>query len=248
MSVYEKFARIYDRMGHDRFSIKMFAYSQKLLRQVRFKPKSVLDLACGTGSAALLWAAKRITVYGVDGSADMLSMARQKSRELGRTVDFSHQPLTTFVLPQTVDLVTCFFDSLNYLLTPEQLAATFRSVHRALNPGGYFIFDVNTPEAMRVLWDSQVYGDVRPDLAWIWTNYYFPKAKQAEVHATFFVRQGKLWQRFDELHAERGYSSGEIRAALKAADLKLVHMYECFHFTKPGRKSMRLAVVARKPK
>ncbi len=246
MPSYEKFAQVYDKMGSDDFSIKMFKYSQRILTGLRYRPKSVLDLACGTGTAAVMWAKKNIETFGIDGSAHMLETAKRKARAEKVSLTLSKQPLTAFSLPKQVDLVSCYFDSLNYLLNINDLTAAFRSARRVLHDDGYFIFDVNTPEAMKTLWDNQTYADENEDLAWIWKNVYFPRAKQAEVQATFFVRQGKVWERFDETHAERGYGPREVKSALKSAGFKTVNIYDCLTFKKPNRKTVRIAVVAKK--
>ncbi len=244
MSIYQKFAGVYDQMGEDNFSVKMFHYSQRILKRLRYRPKTVLDLACGTGTAAVLWAQNNVRTYAIDGSTDMITMAKAKARENGVSVTFSKQPLTDFTLTNKVDLVTSFFDSLNYLQTVAELVTCFEQVRESLYPGGYFIFDVNTPEAMKVLWGGEIYADETEDLAWIWKNNYYPKAKLAEVHATFFVRQGESWERFDEIHTERGYTQTEIRKALKKAGFKVVNLYDCLSFKKPARDSMRIAAVA----
>lgn len=246
MRVYQKFAQVYDKIGSDRFSAKMFRYTQRILDRHNYRPRSVLDLACGTGTAAVMWADNKVVTYGIDGSEQMLEMARKKAAESGVKITFSRQPLTSFSLPQRVDLVTCYFDSLNYLLTLADLTACFKSVRRVLFDNGYFIFDVNTPEAMKVLWGSQVYADETEDVAWIWKNCYFPKVRRAEVKATFFVRQGEVWERFEETHAERGYSITEVKRVLKASGFKTVKIYDCLTFDRPDRKTMRLAVIARK--
>lgn len=246
MSAYERFADVYDKMGSDRFSARMFTYTEQLLGRLGYHPKSVLDLACGTGTAALKWAARDLVTFGIDGSRHMLAVARRKARENKLKINFSHQPLTAFTLSKPVDMVTCYFDSLNYLLTESDLAACFRSAAKALYPGGYFIFDMNTIEAMKVIWGAQVYADETPDLAWVWKNCYYPKSKTAEVKATFFVRKGKMWERFDEVHAEKGYSMTEIRRCLNGAGFEVVQVYDCFTFRKPKPDCLRIAFVARK--
>lgn len=247
MAVYNRFADVYDKMGSDRFSIKMFGYTQRLLSKLRIKPRSILDLACGTGTAAVLWAKNGARVFGIDGSDQMLEMARRKADAEKVTIELSCQKMTSFGLPEKVDLVTCYFDSLNYLLTLADMAACFKSVRRVLNDDGYFIFDVNTPEAMKVIWGAEVYADEMEDIAWIWKNCYFPKVRRAEVKATFFVRQKDgSWERFEEIHAERGYTVTDMKKTLKNAGLRPVKIYDCLTFRKPTRKAMRIAVVARK--
>ena len=246
MQNYQKFAHVYDKMGSDRFSARMFQYTQRLLVKLKYRPRSVLDLACGTGTAAVLWAKNNVRTYGIDGSEQMLAVAQKKIREQKVAVSLSRQPLTAFTLPQKVDLVTCYYDSLNYLLTLSDLIAAMNAARNVLHEDGYFIFDVNTPEAMKVLWGSHVYADETPDVAWIWKNCHFPRLNRAEIQAVFFVRQGNTYERFEETHAERGYGAKEIRKTLKAAGLRPIHIYDCLTFNRPQRSSMRLAVVAQK--
>lgn len=247
MAVYDRFADVYDKIGSDRFSVRMFDYTQRLLSRLRFHPHTVLDLACGTGTAAVLWAKNGARVFGIDGSEQMLEMARQKARAEKVIIELSRQKMTSFSLTEKVDLVTCYFDSLNYLLTLADMAACFKSVRRMLKDDGYFIFDVNTPEAMKVIWGAEIYADEREDIAWIWKNCYFPKVRRAEVKATFFVRQSEGgWERFEEVHAERGYTVTDMKKVLRSAGLRPVRIYDCLTFRKPGRKALRLAVVAKK--
>lgn len=246
MSTYKRFAYVYDRIGSDEFSIKMFEYTQRILTRLKYRPRSVLELACGTGTAAALWASRNINVFAIDGSEHMLEMAREKARGEKLKISFSQQPLTSFDLPQKVDLVTCYFDSVNYLLTRKELDSCFQSVKKCLYPGGLFIFDANTPEAMKTLWDSQTYAEASDDIAWIWKNVYFPKAKRAEVRATFFVRRKNNWERFDELHTERGYTVTELKKALKTAGLEVREVYKCLKFSRPDRRDLRVALVAQR--
>jgi ubiquinone/menaquinone biosynthesis C-methylase UbiE len=246
MPVYQKFAHVYDKIGSDQFSKRMFRYTQRLLARLRYHPRSVLDLACGTGTAAVMWAETGLLTFGIDGSQQMLDVAERKARTSGVTVSYSRQPLTSFCVSQRVDLVTCYYDSVNYLLSLSDLTACFAGVRRALYDGGYFIFDVNTPEAMKVLWGSQVYADETDDVAWIWKNCYFPRLNRAEIRATFYVRHGDKWKRFEETHAERGYGVRDISKTLKAAGLKPVYLFDCLTFNRPDRRTLRLAVVAQK--
>jgi ubiquinone/menaquinone biosynthesis C-methylase UbiE len=244
--MYQKFAYVYDKIGSDQFSKKMFKYTLRLLARLRYRPKSVLEIACGTGTVAVMWAKRNVTTFAIDSSADMLSLAKKKARQKKVRIDFSRQRLTNFSVSQQVDLVTCFFDSVNYLLTMNDLTACFKAAFNALYDGGYFIFDANTPEAMKLLWGSEIYADETEDVAWIWKNCYFPKIKQAEIRATFFVRKGNIWERFDEIHSERGYTVTELKRALKSVGFKIVNTYDCLRFVNPDRKSVRVAIVAKK--
>jgi len=81
----------------------------------------------------------------VDASPAMLAQARRKAAELGLAVEFSQQDMRYFALPAPVDLVSCCYDSINYLLSVDDLRSTCRRVAAALAPGGLFLCDANSP-------------------------------------------------------------------------------------------------------
>jgi SAM-dependent methyltransferase len=81
-------------------------------------------------------------LYGVDNSSAMLAQARRRTRN--KNVQFMRQDLCELQLPQQVDLITCTFDTLNYLTTPARMRAALRRVSENLCTGDHFIADVIT--------------------------------------------------------------------------------------------------------
>ncbi|UCC43615.1 MAG: class I SAM-dependent methyltransferase [Candidatus Zixiibacteriota bacterium] len=248
--IFNKFASVYDRMGQDHFSVDMVDYTETLLRRFKIKPDDGLDLCCGTGTALKLFADAGIAMTGLDRSAAMLRQARNKLR--GRTVKLVNQSLPRFRIADSrgrtvrFDLVTCFYDSLNYLRNERELKAAFRSVQRHLRPEGWFIFDMNTPEALKTIWGSDTYCDVGNKLAWIWRSAYHRRSKSSTLETTFFVKSGRNWKRFDETHVEHAYSNGAIRHLLRETGFQVKGFYDCLTFDKPTKKTTRICVVARR--
>jgi len=79
-------------------------------------------------------------LYGVDRSAAMLAVA---SRQLaGASVVLLQQDMTHLALPRPVRLLTCNFNTINYLQEVEFLQAAFENFARSLLARGYLIFDV----------------------------------------------------------------------------------------------------------
>jgi SAM-dependent methyltransferase len=249
---YDKLALIWDQMRQDRHSLRMIPYCQEIFKRFRSKPRTGLDLCCGTGSAIELLLEMGIDMDGLDGSAAMLTMASKKLR--GRGVKLYHKQLPKFRIiddhhpgrTRQYDLITSFYDSLNYLTTVRDLQAGFRSIADHLNPGGWFVFDMNTPAALKMIWDDQVWANALDDLAWVFRNEYVPRKKMAACHVTGFYRKGPNWQRFDETHWERGFENKQIKRLLTRAGLKIRGFYKCHTFRKPGPKTYRIAVAAQK--
>lgn len=252
-SPYSKLAIIYDRMGQDQHSRSMVTYTQELFDRFNFQPSRGLDLCCGTGTALQLFDDAGYQMSGLDGSAEMLSCAAAKLK--GRGIRLYHKQLPEFRLLanddstsiEQFDFVTSFYDSLNYLTTVRDLEAAFRAVRDHLCPGGLFVFDMNTPRALQVIWDEQVYADSHDDIAWVWKNEYDPKRRMAACYATCFYRQGDTWKRFDETHWERGYTNDQIKRLIKRAGFKIRGFYKCGTFRRPGPRTYRIAAVAQRP-
>lgn len=252
MKPYARFAEIYDLMGADRHSVQMCEYCIRIFKRFGIKAVDGLDLCCGTGTAVSLLTDYGIDMSGLDGSAGMLAVARRKLKRhktklyLQRLPGFKIFDGTTKKQRCCFDLVTCFYDSLNYLLSERALMAAFRSVNRHLHPGGWFIFDMNTLEALKILWEGQIFADVREDISWVWKSDYIPTRKIAHLDATFFVREGKTWSRFDERHTERAYSNSSIKRMLRQAGFTVKGFYHCLTFNAPTRDTMRICGVAQK--
>jgi SAM-dependent methyltransferase len=255
MMPYDNFGKVYDNIGHDRFSIRMAEYTLDILKKFKAEPRDGLDLCCGTGSAILVLADQGIAMSGLDRSAQMLAIAGKKLA--GRHVKLYRQELPRFEIKaasgaqrlkiQQFDLVTSFFDSLNYLPDERQLRATFKSVRRHLRPGGLFVFDMNTPYHLETVFtDQKPYSGVTENVAWIFRNAPRKAPNVADLLLTVFVRKGKRWERFDEIHRERAYSNRAIAAALRDGGFQVKGLYRCLSFEKPTARTMRVCFVAKR--
>lgn len=248
MAIYDRYAQVYDDSGQIAFSIKMIPYLDDLLRRHPAPGRSMLDLACGTGTVALSFAQQGWEVYGVDASSGMLDQARQKAEQTGQKLTLSQQDMRRFVLPHPVALVTCLYDSLNYMLTLADLEQVLRGVAAALLPGGVFMADMNTQVTLEQVWGNNVFFVEREDMALILRSAYEPKTRLSTVHIVGFVRQEDgLYSRFDEHHAEIAYEDDELRTALERAGLQVEASYKCFLFEPPDAETRRVMWVARKP-
>ncbi len=248
--IYDAYAPIYDAIGQGQFSARMAVWALAwLAERGRQQPVRVLDLACGTGEAALVFAAAGCAVAGLDRSAAMLAIAGGKARDAGYSVAFMRGDMrelptedkgrmtndqslqidsfSSFVLrPRFFDLVTCFYDSLNYLIDDGDLDRVCAGVARVLSPGGTMIFDLNTT-AEYATWDERdsVTHDGRDCMVYNQLSY------DADTHLAtgrivWFVRELDRWWRGEETHIERAWSGNQVRAALAGAGLMLAGRYD----------------------
>lgn len=251
MGIYEEYAAVYDASGQIAFSVRMVPYLQRLLALHPVEGRTLLELACGTGTVAIAFAEAGWRVYGVDGSAEMLAQARAKAEAMGPFAQgnppiWSRQDMRHLVLPERVHLATCLYDSLNYMLTSDDLSAVFRGVYAALLPGGLFLFDMNTAWAMATQWDDETLVTDSEDLTVIFQSTYDAERQRVSLVATLFKRVGELYKKIVERHAEQAYPDEHIATLLTDAGFRLEASYHCFRTTPPTPSTGRIMWAARK--
>ena len=244
MGIYERYAEIYDRSGQISFSLRMIPYLLDILERRGFAGQTMLDLACGTGTVALAFASRGWRVYGVDRSPSMLAQARRKAEEVGLNLLLSEQDMRSFILPERVDLITCLFDSLNYLLTVEDLQQAFSRVATHLAPGGLFVCDMNTIWALSDIWDNNVFFSENSELSVIMESRFDRDMRMATVRLVAFVKRGEVYDRIEEVHVERAYPERTVSAAMKRAGLQVLARYEAFTLNPPTSRTPRILWIA----
>lgn len=247
MSAYESLALSYDRLTNDVDYGAAVSFYEQIMAREGVSPRSAVDLACGTGSVTALLAKKGIPVIGVDLSEEMLSVAQQKTQDLLPRPMFLHQDLSRLYLPRGVDLAVCALDSLDYITDPACGAAAIRRIYRCLNPGGIFIFDVNTPEKLQAM-DGQVFLDEDENVYCVWRGDFDKKSNICTYGMDLFQRQGKLWHRSLEEHREYAYSQEQLTGYLKSAGFTGIRVYGDRKFTAPEPGEQRIYFSARKGK
>jgi len=218
-SIYNRFACFYAQGPYPEFSRRMAELLPAVLERFGAKPRTILDIACGEGTFAVAMAKKGFQVTGVDLSPQMLQFARERAERENVKVEFLLQDMRSLAFEEGFDLVTCWFDSLNYLLELEDLGKTFTGVYRALRKPGLFIFDMNTIYGLAVNWQRYpcyVQQDT-PELFEIHRPSYDFTWNLATMRITGFRKEEDRWTRMDEVHRERGYTLEEIRHCLKEA-------------------------------
>jgi ubiquinone/menaquinone biosynthesis C-methylase UbiE len=227
----------------------------EVLRRMAAEPKTLLDLACGEGTFALAMAKAGLEVTGLDLSEDMLEIARRRADEAGPQPDgralkikFVQADMRSFARAERFDLATCWYDSLNYLVEPDDLVAAFTAVARALAPGGLFIFDMNTTAGLAVMWRSQPFyvAQNTPEAFDAHINSFDFEKGIATKRIVGFIRRGPCWMRIDEEHRERAYTLGSIRMALKASGLEEVACWGSLEeMSEPAPEAGRVWFVAK---
>lgn len=247
MNAYGALASSYDRLTNDVDYEAVVDFYEQILEREGLRPRTAVDLACGTGSVALLLAKKGLQVTAVDMSEDMLCEAFQKSVEADLPVRFVCQKLQELYLPRAVDLAVCALDSMDYITDPRDCEKAICRVYKALNPGGCFIFDVNTPEKLRAM-DGQVFLDEDDDVYCVWRGAFDETENICSYGMDLFQRQGNVWKRTFEEHREYAYSAQQLTQYLRNAGFTSIAVYADRRFEAPAPGEQRIYLKARKGK
>ena len=245
MNAYGALASSYDRLTNDVAYEAVVDFYFDILRREGLRPRTAVDLACGTGSVALLLAQRGLTVTGVDMSEEMLCVASQKAQDFDNRPLFVCQTLQELQLPRGVDLAVCALDSLDYITDPADCRKAIRRVYKALNPGGCFIFDVNTPEKLRSM-DGQVFLDEDEDVYCVWQGEFDGETNICSYAMDLFQREGNHWRRSFEEHREYAYSAQQLTGYLREAGFTSIAVYADRRFEKPAAGEQRIYIKARK--
>ena len=245
MEAYTGFASVYD-LFMDNIPYKDWcAYVTGLLKEHGISDGLLLDLGCGTGKLTRLLAAEGYDMIGVDLSEEMLEIALEHEMEDPKQILYLQQDMREFELYGTVRAVVSICDSMNYILDPDDLVQVFRLVNNYLDPGGVFIFDLNTEYKYRTLMGENTFAEDRQESSFIWQNYYDEQERINEYDLTLFIREGELYRKFEETHFQRCYLLKEIKEAAQAAGLEFVTAYDAFTRDPVRSDSERIYVVLR---
>jgi SAM-dependent methyltransferase len=245
MDTYTGFARVYDQFMED---VPYKAWRDRILEELKnagIEDGLVLDLGCGTGTMTRLLAASGYDMIGVDGSQEMLMEAREKTDD-GMDILYLCQDMRQFELYGTVRAVVSTCDTMNYLLTKDDFIQTLRLVNNYLDPGGLFLFDMNSLYKFRELMGNTTIAESGEEASFIWDNFFDEDSGRNEYDLTLFIRrEGGLYERQVEVHEEQGYTIEEVKSFLEAAGMEFLRVYDADSGREPVETTERLFFVAR---
>ncbi len=222
MALYDEFAWFYNRYWNEEFHSLAFPILERIWLP-RVAPKGrVLDVCCGTGYLAGLLTSRGYRVTGIDASAEMIAHARENVP----TGAFQVADASKFRVLGKFDAAVSTFDSLNHILSEEDLQAVLRRTAAALKPGAPFAFDMLLESAYQTNW-TDAFTLVRDDHVLLLSGSGFDfRTRMAQCRITMFRLLDGAWRRSDvEVH-ERCYTTKEISAALTHAGFEQTECYD----------------------
>lgn len=250
MDAYTSFAEVYDTFMDDIPYGEWSTYIIDLLKEYGISEGIVADLGCGTGTVTRLLAAAGYDMIGIDSSPDMLDVARAAScpdaDAKQHEILYLLQDMREFELYGTVAAVVSVCDCINYITEPEELLQVFRLVNNYLDPQGVFIFDFHPEGYYREVLGDNIFAEDREDMSFIWENEYDMESHINLYELSFFVRGADgRYDKYREIHQQRGYALDEMQALIEASGLQFIAMYDALTKEPAGKDCERVYVVAR---
>lgn len=247
---YHALAAVYDRLNGDVDYAAWADFIEACFKEYcTEKPSSLLELGCGTGSMTLELARRGYDLTALDLSEDMLSVAHQRASEEGfKNILFLQGDMTDFELYGTVDGIVCCLDGINHLTHREDAAACFALAANYLNPGGVFLFDLNSPYKFKNLYADNDYILEEDGAVCCWQNRLNKKGDVCDFYLTVFEElPNGLYKRTDGVQRERCYGMKAIKNLLAETGLEFVSAVSSYEFDEITDTSERWYIAARKP-
>ncbi len=210
----------------------------------------VLEIGVGTGRIALALAAQGHEVYGVDNSAPMLDIARDKVRGMDsetrkrvtlRRTDMRrlryHNAFRTAIIP---------FRAFLHNLSQQEQMQTLNGLYRALRPRGVLALDLFVPlyqVLSRTTWQVEIpHEDLAPGIAIASSVRHTPAEQRLDIenryHQNNRIRRAQMTYRYIFRY--------EMEALLRAAGFKTISCQNGFEGKPYDFYSGLMTFIARK--
>jgi SAM-dependent methyltransferase len=215
---YDRIASIYNAHFGE-YSRRVVPVLERLVLASLPHSARILDVCCGTGHLAAALVERGFVVTGIDGSIEMLRIARQNAPE----AEFLLSDVRLFRQSERFDAAVSTFDSINHIVEVSDLRATFVNVYRALRSGGRFVFDMNMDDGYRCRWGGEMRGS--------------DNGRAFVIEATYSPESRLAWNVIRWLEAdpdgpapltftERCYTEEEVRSSLTEAGFHGIEVYD----------------------
>ena len=192
-----------------------------------------IDVACGTGVLVDKLRQSGWRSVGADLSPEMVRQGRHTATGFpGVAADMRALPFH-----KAAGLVTCLFDSLNFLTEQADLERGLSEMAGALAPGGILYGDVITERMVLTHFAGKRWTEQNGRFSTTWESDYSKSAHLAETRVT--VNGGPV----NYIH-ERIFPLTTLQSAMERAGLTLLAFCDAATWKKPRKRSIRIDFVA----
>ncbi len=242
---FSKIAEFYDELMEYVSYRTWVNYSLSFLDIFNVGKRRFLDLASGTLTPTIYLSELCEEIVALDKSIQMLKVGKNKTQKLkNKKIKIIVSDLRNYYFKKKFDAIFCFFDSMNYLLSEEELFSSFKCAYENLEWGGAFIFDMNTIFALREIWDSKIEVKVHKDFTSVWKNEWLEEEKISKLEIQIEWEEKGEKKIVKEFHYEKGYPVKEVLNILKKAGFRITNVYEHLKYSEPNSYTSRVQYVS----
>jgi ubiquinone/menaquinone biosynthesis C-methylase UbiE len=241
MDKYTSLAKLYDSFSVDAPSDKWGAYISALLEKNSIKQGAkVLDIACGTGKITLELYKLGYAITALDSSEEMLEIAAMRFANAGARIPVIRQDMREIRMHGSVDAVICINDGINYLTEDSDVLEVFKSVNRALEPDGVFLFDISTKHKLQSMHEKS-YFEENDEGLYIWQSEYDKKSDILTMDLSLYTHyEDDLYEKSLETHRQKAHSPETLEQMLGQSGFAQTKYYECFTELAPSDECDRI--------
>jgi ubiquinone/menaquinone biosynthesis C-methylase UbiE len=239
--MYNDTAGFYDRLTSD-VDYQKYSdfFSAVFEKHAQKPPHSIIDLGCGTGNLTIKMAEKGFDMTGVDASAEMLAVAYSKKSP---GVLWINQLFSELDLFGTYDAAISLLDCINHMLDEKSIRQYFRNLRNFIEPGGLFIFDINSEYKFKNVYSSNVFYSVDEDFSYIWQNNFNEKTGICSMDITIFIKEGGVYKRYDTGNREKAYGVAKLTGLLDECGFSVEALYGDGVLKEPAADEERIFIV-----
>ncbi len=219
--MFSKSAKYYDEIyaSVDKDYAAEVSKAHKIIQKYKLaKGKSLLDVACGTGTHASLLS-KYYQVEGLDLDPQMLSVAKKKHPK----IQFHQGDMADYDLGRRFDVIVCLFSSIGYVKTKSRLGKAIKNMSTHLLPGGVLLIEPwFTPKQWHLGRASMTYVN-KPELKLVRMSHSGQKGKMSFIEFQYLIGTSKGIEHEVEIHELGLFTHKEYMDAFKAAGLRITH-------------------------
>ncbi|MGP4061642.1 class I SAM-dependent DNA methyltransferase [Halobacillus sp. H74] len=233
---YGEMALVYDRLMKDAPYDLWVEFTKQMIGDYQPDTRTILDIGCGTGEITHRLQQIGFQLTGVDLSSDMLTVAQQKDPRAN--IQWLKQDMTNLEGLDQFDCVISYCDVFNYLVEESQVKCAFENIYDALHSDGLFLFDVHSLEHIHNDLSGATFAQVHDDLSYVWFCDPGEEDNSIVHDLTFFVQSGEIYQRFDEVHHQRGYMLDDLKNWLEDTGFLIQQISADFnrHYSTEGER------------
>lgn len=245
---FKLYSQYYNLLYYDKDYPAEAAYIIELIQEYFPNAQNIIELGCGTGKHASVFAEKGFSVLGIELSEDMLNIARQNENTRLR---FQKANISNFKVDQKFEIALSLFHVISYLTDNSSLIRTFQLVHESLCDGGLFIFDVwHTPAVVSQVPEERIKKLSNDQIQIIRraTPSIFSEENIVEVNYDIEVSSLKdpTQLSFQEIHPMRHFCKNEIYLLAYSTGFEILKSEEFLTKNVPSNLTWGVAYVLKK--